>query len=167
MKILAFALMTLASVSVSVSAQTELSHNALVALVSRNTTEIIVKVDASSVRCSNLGYSRPELKVDVPALDWAATFNHRTFGEGQPCMTSIECKTYLEPAELIAAGTGDISAPLTVVHTERAWINEAEGTCSRWLQEDLEMTLNGVVFRHQRTGNLGDTTAQACKALFN
>ena len=159
MKFLAFALLTLASVSVS--AQTELSRE-----VSRNTTEIVVKVDASSVRCSSLGYSRPELKVDVPALDWAATFNHRTFGEGQPCMTSIECKTRQEAQDFVAFGTGDISAPLLVVHTEKAWINEAEGTCSRWLQEDLEMTLNGVVFRHQRTGNLGDTTAQACKALF-
>lgn len=159
MKFFAFALLTLASVSAF--AQTELSRE-----VSRNTTEIVVKVDASSVRCSSLGYSRPELKVDVPALDWAATFNHRTFGEGQPCMTSIECKTRQEAQDFVALGTGDISAPLLVVHTEKAWINEAEGTCSRWLQEDLEMTLNGVVFRHQRTGNLGETTAKACKALF-
>ena len=159
MKFLAIAFLSLASVSAF--AQTELSRE-----VSRSTTEIVVKVDASSVRCSNLGYSRPELKVDVPALDWAATFNHRTFGEGQPCMTSIECKTYEEPKELLAAGAGDMSAPLTVVHTEKAWINEAEGTCSRWLQEDLEMTLNGVVFNHQRTGNLGETSTEACKKLF-
>jgi len=160
MKILAIALMTLTSVSVY--AQSELSR-----VVSRNTQEIIVKVDATSVRCSSLGYTRPELKVDVPALDWAATFNHRTFGEGQPCMTSIECTTYLEPAEFIATGAGDVSAPLTIVHTEKAWVNEETGVCSRWLQEDLEMTLNGVVFRHQRTGNLGEVSAEACKALFN
>ncbi len=160
MKTLAFALMTFASVSAF--AQTELSRE-----VSRHTQEIVVKVDATSVRCSSLGYSRPELKVDVPALDWAATFNHRTFGEGQPCMTSIECKTYLEPAEFITTGAGDVSAPLTIVHTEKGWINEQTGICSRWLQEDLEMTLNGVVFRHQRTGNLGDISAEACKALFN
>ncbi len=82
-------------------------------------------------------------------------------------MTSIACKNRQEAQDFVALGTGEISAPLLVVHTEKAWINEAEGTCSRWLQEDLEMTLNGVVFRHQRTGNLGDTTAQACKALFN
>ncbi len=156
-----FTLIVLALGSVAAMAQTELSRE-----VSRHTQTINVKVDATTVRCSALGYSRPELKVDVPALDWAATFNHRTFGEGQPCMTSIECKTYEEPKELLAAGTGDINAPLTVVHTEKAWINEAEGTCSRWLQEDLEMTLNGVVFNHQRTGNLGETSAEACKKLF-
>jgi len=159
MKILALAFMTFASVSALAG---ELSRE-----ISRHTQEIIVKVDATTVRCSSLGYSRPELKVDVPALDWAATFNHRTFGEGQPCMTSIECKTYLEPAEFITAGAGDVSAPLTVVHTEKAWLNEETGKCSRWLQEDLEMTLNGVVFTHQRTGNLGDISAEACKALFN
>lgn len=160
MKFLAFSLLTLTSVSSF--AQTELSR-----VVSRHTQTINVKVDATTVRCSALGYSRPELKVDVPALDWSATFNHRTFGEGEPCMTSIECRTYEEPKELLAAGTGDISAPLTVVHTEKAWINETEGTCSRWLQEDLEMTLNGVVFTHQRTGNLGEISAEACKVLFN
>ncbi len=132
----------------------------------RTVQQIPVKIAADTVRCSSLGYGRPELKIDVPALDWAATFNHRTFGEGQPCMTSVVCRGDVNTDIILREGEAEITADLEIVHSEVAYINEEQGTCDRVLVEDLKMELRGLTFTHNRTGSLGRTTAAQCLALF-
>lgn len=134
--------------------------------VSRTVQPIPVKVSAETVRCSALGYGRPELKIDVPALDWAATFNHRTFGEGQPCMTSVVCRGGIGPDVILSEGEAEVTVDLEVLHTEVAYIDEATGTCDRSLVEELKMELRGQTFHHTRSGNLGRTSAAQCLALF-
>ncbi|MBY0515697.1 MAG: hypothetical protein K2P81_02230 [Bacteriovoracaceae bacterium] len=134
--------------------------------ISKQTNQIVVRVAHDSVRCDARGYGSSELKIDVKDLDWAASFNHRTFGEGQPCMTSGRCSPTSNPDTLLSQGEGDETVDLEVTHTEKAFIDETHNTCTRILQEDLKMTLRGKIFTHTRSGNLGETTAKACMALF-
>lgn len=134
--------------------------------IMRSTHNIDVTVSENTVRCSSIGYKRPELKIDVPALDWAAIFNHRTFGEGQPCMTSVVCKTFTDSTDFVEKGEGVQNIPLLVVHTEEARVNEANQTCSRSLVERVETVIHGVTFRHTRSGQLGDIPLSMCKTLF-
>ena len=141
-------------------AQKELSK-----VISRNVVDASVKVAANTVRCSSLGYGRPELKIDVPALDWAASFNHRTFGEGQPCMTSLVCRGGVGPELILADGEAEVPVKLIVTHTEKAWLDRENDKCSRWLEEHVEMELRGLKFTHVRLGNLGESTVAACEAL--
>ncbi len=134
--------------------------------VSRTVQQIPVKIAAETVRCSSLGYGRPELKIDVPALDWTATFNHRTFGEGQPCMTSVVCRGGVNTDVILREGEAEVTANLEIVHSEVAFIDEENGTCDRLLVEDLKMELRGLTFTHNRSGSLGRTTVAQCLALF-
>ena len=134
--------------------------------VYRSSESIVVAVNAKSVRCSALGYGSPELKVDVSDLDWAASFNHRQLGEGQPCMTAGLCGGELTPEKLRAAGEGDIPTQLLVVHKEVATIDRAHGTCSRVLVEEVTMKLHGIEFSHQRRADLASTTAAQCRNLY-
>jgi hypothetical protein len=137
----------------------------LVKEIFRQTSEIEVQLDETTVRCSNIGYGFPELKVDVPALDLVATFQHRNFGEGQPCMTAGRCTPDRSPELLLATGPGIEKAQLEVVHTEEAYLNEENNTCYRSLVETVTMQLRGQTFTHRRSGVLSETTADQCKAI--
>lgn len=150
----------IATLSLSAMAQ-----EPIVKEISRQTLEIEVKVDETTVRCSALGYSRPELKVDVPALDWAATFQHRNFGEGQPCMTAGRCTNERSPELILAGGAGVDKAQLEVVHTEEAYLDESNNTCYRSLVETVTMQLRGQTFTHRRSGVLSEVSADLCKAI--
>lgn len=134
--------------------------------VSRENVDIQVTINAASVRCSALGYGALELKVDVPDLDWSATFNHRQLGEGKPCMTAGVCSSTLSPEILRAKGEGDIPTQLLVVHTEEAYVDRTHGTCSRELVEVLSMELHGIRFTHQRRAPLANLTAAQCLRAF-
>ena len=134
--------------------------------VSRTTYGITVAVNASSVRCSALGYGSLELKVDVIDLDWAAAFNHRQLGEGKPCMTAGVCGGSLTPAKLRAAGEGDIPTNLLVVHKEVATLDRARGTCTRELVEELSMELHGIEFQHHRSAPLAAVSATQCLRMY-
>jgi len=149
-------------ITLSVSA---MAQEPIVKEISRHVQEIEVKVDETTVRCSALGYSRPELKVDVPALDWAATFQHRNFGEGQPCMTAGRCTRERSPELILAGGNGVEKVLLEVVHTEEAYLDESNNTCYRSLVETLTMTLRGQTFTHRRHAVLSEATSDLCKEL--
>ena len=135
--------------------------------IKNEVVNISVNVADDSVRCSIIGYSSFELKIDVPALDHVATFNHRSLGEGKPCMTSIKCRLDSESrevADLLAGGVGPREVPLTVIHTERAEIDGEN--CWRWTEEKLQMEVNGMNFHHQRKGFHVKSTAESCKKIF-
>src|SRR4051812_4514718 len=134
--------------------------------VFRQTTDITVPLHPSSVRCSALGYGQPELKVDVPDLDWAAVFNHRQLGEGEPCMTAGVCDGTHTPARVLAGGAGDIPAHLLVVHTEIATIDRGRAVCVRELVEELTMELRGLTFAHRKSTPLLPWTAAECRKLY-
>lgn len=156
MKTLIFAAFSMLSVS---AYATSLSKE-----IERFVVDINVNVSPSSVRCSNLGYDAAELKIDVPDLDWAAKYNHRSRGEGQPCMTSFRCEELDEAARFVELGAGVRPVPLTIIHSEKATVSS--GKCSRWIQEDLSMVVNGVTFRHTRTGVSIQSTEEVCRAIF-
>jgi hypothetical protein len=118
------------------------------------------------VRCSALGYGQPELKVDVPDLDWAAVFNHRQLGEGEPCMAAGVCGGTNTPARVLAGGEGDVPAHLLVVHTEVGTITAGHSTCTRELVEELTMALRGLTFAHRKSTPLAPWTAAECRKLY-
>lgn len=134
--------------------------------VSRQTTDITVALHPSSVRCSALGYGSPELKVDVPDLDWAAVFNHRQLGEGEPCMAAGACTSTNTPGRVLAGGEGDVPAQVLVVHTEVGTIDKVHATCTRELVEELTMQLRGLTFTHRKSTPLAPWTAAECRKLY-
>ena len=147
--------------SVSVFAQSP----KLVKQISRIQHEISVKISADTVRCSSQGYSLPELKIDVPDLDWAATFQHRNFGEGQPCMTAGSCRQVGGPEVILAGGDEEIKTLLTVVMQEVAWVDDTNDTCYRQVEEVLEMDVRGHTFSHVRQAPLVEVSAKLCREL--
>lgn len=132
-------------------------------VISNETYDINVAISAGSVRCSSLGYGRPELKVDVPDLDWAASFNHRQQGEGQPCMTVGLCDARHSPDKVRAGGDGDVPTRLQVVHKEVGVIDK--GVCSRELVEHVTMELRGFTFAHERSAPLPSLSATECRRI--
>jgi len=134
--------------------------------VSRQNTDITVAVHPSSVRCSALGYGQPELKVDVPDLDWAAVFNHRQLGEGEPCMAAGVCTATNSPARVLAGGEGDVATHVLVVHTEVGTVETGHSTCARELVEELTMQLRGLTFVHRKSTPLAPWTASECRKLY-
>lgn len=60
-----------------------------------------VTLDRSSVRCTPIGYSVPELKINIKGLDGWTLFDHSNIfaGDlnGEPCMTAGECSFVRDP----------------------------------------------------------------------
>ncbi len=137
----------------------------LVKEISRVQQEITVAVNADTVRCSAIGYGQAELKIDVPALDWAAHFQHRSFGEGQPCMTAGACRRVGGPEVILAGGDEEITTLLTVVLQEVAWVDDTNNTCYRQLEEVLEMEIRGHKFGHVRQAPLVQIDAELCRQI--
>jgi hypothetical protein len=133
--------------------------------ISRAQVHIPVVISAETVRCSAVGYSMPELKIDVPALDFAATFQHRNFGEGQPCMTAGLCRKVGGPEVILAGGEETIETLLTVVHQEVAWVDDVHNTCHRQIEEVLEMDVRGHTFKHVRQAPLVQVDAKLCRQI--
>ncbi len=129
----------------------------------RQTFTIEVAVTNDSVRCSAIGYGLPELKIDVPALDWAAKFQHRNLGEGQPCMTAGRCTSFRGPELVLQDRPGVEAVDLTVIHSEEGVIDRERDTCHRRLVEEVEMTLRGTRFTHTRTAPLIHVSAEECE----
>jgi len=148
-------------VSFSVSAQSD----KLIKEISRHTVTIPVKMSQDTIRCSAVGYGMPELKIDVPALDYAASFQHRNFGEGQPCMTAGRCDEVGGPEVILSGGEEEITTELTVIHQEVAWLDEVRNTCFRQIEEHLEMNVRGHIFTHKRAATLNEISADLCKKV--
>lgn len=123
-----------------------------------------IQLDATTVRCSAIGYSQAELKISVPDLEFLAVFNHTNFGESAPCMTAGACQPGRMPANILTSEpTEDIS--LHVVLKETYDLDAAAKTCQHTLIEEISTVVRGVPFFHQRSADLGDFPFDLCQKL--
>lgn len=156
----------------------------------RKTHQIQLDLNPLSVRCSDVGYGNVQLKINVDALEYLSFFDHSNPGEVAPCMTAgaMSCvqndiptfplpplngpETLLDEATENEADTltrfrslGKVTTQLEQVLTEKYYLDLQEQTCRRSIEEIVETEVDGTLFSHFRTGNLGEYPYDICLQL--
>ena len=129
------------------------------------TTNVVLALNGETVRCSALGYGVSELKVSVPDLAWLAHFEHRSGGEGLPCMTAGTCTDELTPNVFLDSSSGLVTVGLRVILTEHLAIDAVAHTCARGIEEEVKSTVLGHDFSHSRSGDYEAVSYELCAEL--
>lgn len=128
------------------------------------------ELNATTVRCSMIGYGARELKISLKGLDGWTLFNHSNIALGDfggPCMTAGMCKFNssakkgFEISDII--GSGDRIETVVVkrqIVEVKDIIKDESGAefCSRHIEERLATSVarsdgkSKIVFRHLRSG---------------
>jgi hypothetical protein len=148
-------------------------HESKVFIVSEKKIESTIELNTKTLRCSNVGYSAPELKVSVPDLEWAALFDHSNFGEVLPCMSAGFCALFPpvgNTASSVISRMLDLNKPfekieISIILSEEYTLNHKRKTCFRGLNEDLETNIRGTIFTHHRSMPFGDYPYELCVQL--
>ncbi|MGZ3787679.1 MAG: hypothetical protein ACXVLQ_04110 [Bacteriovorax sp.] len=129
-----------------------------------------VELDTSSVRCSKIGYSVAELKINIKALDGWTLFDHSNINlgdfPGEPCMTAGTCaggpgNGRLSIDDILSGGTRTESIKINrqIVEVKEASKDEqGADICLRHIEERLQTSVtrgdgNGnIAFTHKRAG---------------
>ena len=133
-------------------------------LIAETTNVTRVRLDAGTVRCSDLGYGNRQLKVSVPALKMFAVFDHSNLGETEPCITAGRCRPGNDVSDILIPGLGDEeNITLHVALVEVMELDRANGVCHRELQERVRSTVRGKAFTHLRQVGLGQVPLSRCE----
>ena len=150
--------------------------------VAKNSDRVILKdsktfeteVSTATVRCTQIGYSMPELKINLAALDGWTLFDHTNsqVGEfGEPCMTAGMCSENptdggFTIGDLIQNRPGKevITVQREVIESKyESKDGQNQDVCERWLSENLQTKVRGIEFRHSRTGPAQIFPIEACR----
>jgi hypothetical protein len=129
------------------------------------TTPSVVLLTAETVRCSALGYGRPELKVSVPDLKHLAVLDHANEGEAAPCVTAGACRAGNDPESILDPASTEATTELRVTLVERYVLDHVRKTCHRTLSERVQASIRGKEFRHLKGADLGALPYEACVIL--
>ncbi|HEY0880427.1 MAG TPA: hypothetical protein VGD87_02795 [Archangium sp.] len=129
------------------------------------TSPISLLLTQDTVFCSAIGYGLSFLKVSIPQLDQLAHFDHRVEEAGLPCAAVGACDEELGPQSVLQGNPGVENVSVRVVLTEVIRIDEAEGTCSRQLLEDVFTTVRGNELRHHEEDEPSPMRFDDCRAI--
>ncbi len=130
-----------------------------------STTMVALDLNASTVFCTDRGYSNIQLKVSVPDLDVLAHFDHRVVGEDLPCITGGLCGGDLTPDAVIDAKEPIVFAPIRVILKETLTIDHDAKSCTRSLTERISSLIRGRLFNHERSSDAEPLAFEKCKKL--
>lgn len=138
----------------------ETSGQAGGSIVRDQTTVARVDLNSKTVKCSAADYSRPLLKVLVPALAELTVLNHRNTREGAPCIAAGPCGE-IGPQDILRRGDGVDEVPIRVVLKKVAELDG--GVCRVSLLETVTAVIRGVPFTHERWQAVADREAPDCR----
>ncbi len=139
---------------------------------------LAAEVSTNTVRCTAIGYSMPELKINLRGLDGWTLFDHSNLRQGdlagEPCMTAGMCDQFgdgqgFKIDDLIKGqpGTETIKVERKVIETkeiQKQSLNEGSGNvCVRSVREELHTVVRGIEFNHSRGGLREVFPVKACQ----
>lgn len=138
--------------------------------------QISIDLNSKTVRCSDLGYGNVQLKISVLPLEYISFFDHSNRGEAEPCMTAGMMSCLQDPFGNGPSGDetsmldrfralGLVKTQLQRVLSEKITLNHTQRTCHRRLEETVETDVDGVLFTHFRSGDLGEYPYEVCLEL--
>jgi len=127
------------------------------------TTNVVIELTDTSVFCTDLGYGNVQLKINVPDLDSLTEYDHRVFGEGQPCIAGGACEEGNKPSDVLDPTDAFAVVPIHVWLTERLDLDGTAKTCSRTLTENVEAVVRGHGFTHVRYGEVETVAYEKCR----
>lgn len=134
-------------------------------IISEKIERSVIRLDASTTRCSAIGYSMPELKVSAPDLKWLTIYNHANEGEAEPCITAGYCRNGNDPSKLIDPNNPTEEVELKVVVEENFYLFHEEKKCSRVVREYVITKIRGIPFFHSRYSNESQMPYEKCVAI--
>ncbi|MEQ1721984.1 MAG: hypothetical protein ABL930_02330 [Pseudobdellovibrio sp.] len=134
----------------------------------------VTEVSLTTVRCSQIGYGFPELKINLSGLDGWTVFDHTNshVGEfGEPCMTAGVCKRGTAGRgfsinDLIQDNPGNEVVTVQRQLIERKYESKDQDNvevCIRSLTENLSSSVRGIKFQHSRSGAEQTFAIEACR----
>ena len=139
--------------------------------ISDITTQLLLKLDPSTVRCLVGDYGASSLKISVPQLTELAVFNHTTTGEVLPCINAGRCEKKvgdkvvtpgLNPEMILDAARPTEQADVRVQLEEDYYLDHALKTCAREVSEKVTTTVRGLPFRHIKSAPLAEIPYDVC-----
>lgn len=139
---------------------------------------LTAEVSTNTVRCTAIGYSMPELKINLHGLDGWTILDHSNLRQGdllgEPCMTAGLCDQFgdgqgFKIDDLIKGQPGNETVTVARKLIEVKQIqpkspNEGGGdVCVRSLREELHTVVRGIEFNHVRTGLMETFPVKACQ----
>ncbi len=159
-------LISLLSLVTSVSSYAQDKEQEIKTRIIRDiTSPMTLQVSPDLVRCSQIGYSHPELKLSVPNLGMLTHFHHAVVGEIYPCITAGPCGKGRMPEDLLKADEPSVEAQIRVDLKEKYYINHTKKTCDRVLEEHVNTKIRGFDFAHERFAEIGDFPYELCTKL--
>jgi MYXO-CTERM domain-containing protein len=131
-------------------------------VVHQTTTPVQLKLDASTVLCSSADYGATFLKVLIPDLAGHTLLDHQNTGAGAPCVAAGPCQPGHMPSDIIDPKSAT-EAVVVSVKAVRVDESDAEAqTCTTSLKEQVNVTIRGVAFKHERFSALGERPFSDC-----
>lgn len=138
-------------------------------VILKDSKELSVEVNNTTVLCSSLGYSEAELKINISELNGWTLLDHTNFrvgGTKLPCMSAGFCKDLSIRGEFSVddviqgrPGTERIKVTRELVEVREI---SSEKVCKSNIRESLHTVIRGIDFNHTRTSALKDLPVSAC-----
>jgi hypothetical protein len=142
-------------------------------IVLHDSKNVSLKVNETTVRCSEKGYGLSELKVNIHDLDGWTILDHSNaaFGEfnGEPCMTAGACKSPIsrngfDLQDILSKAPDSTKAIVerTIVEKKEVTVDGENNVCRRTITENLKTKILNIDFHHSRSFSQ-DFDVEACK----
>jgi len=128
------------------------------------TTAVNVPLNLSTVLCSRADYGASHLKVLIPELAGLTVLDHRNFGAGAPCVSAGPCSLKQNVNDVLDVNRNSETVPVRVVLKRVTTLNDLTGQCVVSLVENIETTIRGKKFLHQREVVLGERLPEDCNS---
>jgi len=130
-------------------------------VISKKTVKLAVDLSTTGIRSSNLGYGDTYfVKILVPGLAAETLLNHRNEGESAPCLATYE--TFKVEDVVQGQPTTEIH-DFEIVQKKVVYPSESENACYVYLVENVETTVRGFKFTHERQTELPKRTLADCQ----
>ena len=124
-----------------------------------------IELNATTVLCSQAGYSASFLKILIPQLADVTFLDHRNFGAEAPCVAAGECAPIGDrtPGEIIDLLKPTETVEVKVVATRVLTKDNQEKKCNVTLKEEIFTNVRGAPFYHIKSASLNQRNFEDCR----
>jgi hypothetical protein len=135
-------------------------------IVHETTTSVDLELNEETVLCSQAEYGVSHLKVLIPQLAAITLLDHQNQGAGAPCVTAGACAPNgeLETGQVLDDDYDHEQVSILVRAVRIDVAESSSETCTTYLREEIETTIGGLLFTHERSALLGERSYSDCVA---